>query len=55
MGKTTGFIEFDRQQAPYRDAADRLLDFNEIYTEHDVERLATQGARCMDCGVPFCQ
>ena len=55
MGKTTGFIEFDRQQAPYRDAADRLLDFNEIYTEHDAELLATQGARCMDCGVPFCQ
>lgn len=48
-------MEFDRNPAPYRDAAVRLLDFQEIYTEHDVNRLATQGARCMDCGVPFCQ
>ncbi len=55
MGKVTGFMEFDRNPAPYRDAAARLLDFQEIYTEHDVNRLATQGARCMDCGVPFCQ
>jgi len=55
MGKVTGFMEFTRNQAPYRDPAVRLLDFNEIYTEHDTERLTTQGARCMDCGVPFCQ
>jgi glutamate synthase (NADPH) small chain len=55
MGKVTGFIEFAREQAPYRDVAERLLDFKEIYTEHDQQRLTTQGARCMDCGVPFCQ
>ena len=55
MGKPTGFMEFPRNAAPYRPPADRLLDYNEIYTEHDVERLTTQGARCMDCGVPFCQ
>ena len=55
MGKPTGFIEFPRDAAPYRDPAERLLDFHEIYTEHDVDRLTTQGARCMDCGVPFCQ
>ena len=55
MGKPTGFMEFARNAAPYRDAADRLLDFKEIYTDHDVDRLTTQGARCMDCGVPFCQ
>ena len=55
MGKTTGFKEFAREAAPYRDAAKRLLDFDEIYTPHDESRLATQGARCMDCGVPFCQ
>ena len=48
-------MEFDRNPAPYRDAQERLLDFEEIYTDHDVERLTTQGARCMDCGVPFCQ
>ena len=55
MGKVTGFKEFEREAAPYRDAGERMLDFLEIYTTHDVERLATQGARCMDCGVPFCQ
>ncbi len=55
MGKTTGFMEFERVAEPYRDAAARILDFREIYTEHDVPQLETQGARCMDCGVPFCQ
>ncbi|MCZ6616896.1 MAG: glutamate synthase subunit beta [Gammaproteobacteria bacterium] len=55
MGKTTGFIEFARNSAPYRNVAVRVLDFHEIYTEHDVSRLTNQGARCMDCGVPFCQ
>jgi NAD(P)H-dependent glutamate synthase small subunit len=55
MGKPTGFMEFKREAAKYRDPSKRLLDFEEIYTEHDVARLATQGARCMDCGVPFCQ
>ncbi len=48
-------MEFARNAAPYRDAEARLLDYEEIYTEHDVSRLTTQGARCMDCGVPFCQ
>ena len=55
MGKTTGFMEYARDAAPYRAAAARLLDFKEIYTGHDVGRLTVQGARCMDCGVPFCQ
>ena len=55
MGKPTGFKEFERHAAPYRDAAARILDFTEIYTEHDAAQLADQGARCMDCGVPFCQ
>ena len=55
MGKPTGFMEIARNAAPYRDATQRLLDFKEIYTEHDVDRLQNQGARCMDCGVPFCQ
>jgi NAD(P)H-dependent glutamate synthase small subunit len=48
-------MEFPRQAAPYRPAKERLLDFNEIYTDHDIQRLSTQSARCMDCGVPFCQ
>ena len=55
MGKPTGFMEYPRQAAPYRPAKERLLDFNEIYINHDVQRLSTQSARCMDCGVPFCQ
>ena len=55
MGKTTGFMEYARDAAPYRDARERLLDFREIYTGHDERRLTVQGARCMDCGVPFCQ
>ncbi|MEC9286542.1 MAG: glutamate synthase, partial [Pseudomonadota bacterium] len=55
MGKTTGFIEFRREAAPYRDADERLLDFDEIYTQPDSTHLERQGARCMDCGVPFCQ
>jgi glutamate synthase (NADPH/NADH) small chain len=55
MGKPTGFKEYARETEPYRDAMERLLDFKEIYTEHKEAHLATQGARCMDCGVPFCQ
>ena len=55
MGKPTGFKEFDREVAPYRNAAERLVDFKEIYTDHNDEHLQNQGSRCMDCGVPFCQ
>ena len=55
VGKPTGFKEYARQAAPYRNAVERIADFKEIYTEHDEARLATQASRCMDCGVPFCQ
>ena len=55
MGKPTGFKEFERQTVPYRDAAERLGDYGEIYTDPPEQHLRTQGARCMDCGVPFCQ
>jgi NAD(P)H-dependent glutamate synthase small subunit len=55
MGKPTGFKEFGRQAVPYRDPLLRILDFGEIFTEPPEEHLRTQGARCMDCGVPFCQ
>ena len=55
MGKTTGFKEFKRVVEPYRPAKERVLDFKEIYTEHDENGLGTQASRCMDCGVPFCQ
>ncbi len=55
MGKPTGFMEFPRKPVPYRDAAERLHDFGEIYTPPDDDALKRQAARCMDCGVPFCQ
>lgn len=55
MGKPTGFKEVARKVEPYRDAAVRMLDFKEIYTPHDATHLQSQGSRCMDCGVPFCQ
>ena len=46
MGKTTGFKEFSRAVEPYRPVKERLLDFKEIYTDHDDEKLSVQGARC---------
>jgi glutamate synthase (NADPH/NADH) small chain len=55
MGKPTGFKEFPRKPVPYRDPTQRLGDFGEIYTDPPEEHLKVQGARCMDCGVPFCQ
>ena len=56
MGKPTGFKEFQRKTEPYRDVSERVNDYGEIFTgQHDIEHLKTQGARCMDCGVPFCQ
>ena len=55
MGKITGFKEFKREAEPYRAPACRVKDYEEIYTTHDQSRLQHQGARCMDCGVPFCQ
>jgi glutamate synthase (NADPH/NADH) small chain len=56
MGKTTGFIEFDRKTEDYRPVKDRINDYGEIFSgTHDIAHLQTQGSRCMDCGVPFCQ
>ncbi|MCS7471537.1 glutamate synthase subunit beta [Stieleria sp. ICT_E10.1] len=55
MGKPTGFKEFDRKKVPWRLPVVRLNDYDEIYTEHKIDHLREQGARCMDCGVPFCQ
>ncbi len=55
MGKPTGFKEYPRRSVPYRPPLARILDFEEIFTEPDDDHLRTQGARCMDCGVPFCQ
>jgi NAD(P)H-dependent glutamate synthase small subunit len=55
MGKPTGFKEFERKTEAYREVSVRMADYGEIFTgSHDLEHLQTQGARCMDCGVPFC-
>ena len=54
MGKVTGFKEFEREVEPYRSPKKRVLDFKEIYTDHDESLLNTQASRCMNCGVPFC-
>jgi len=55
MGKATGFMEYPKKGVPYRNALDRLGDYDEIYTPAVDHKLREQGARCMDCGVPFCQ
>ncbi len=54
MGKDTGFLEYGRELAPRRPVTQRVNDWFEIYLDFPEEKLRTQGARCMDCGVPFC-
>jgi glutamate synthase (NADPH) small chain len=54
MGKITGFIEFTRETPGRRPPAERINDWFEIYIPFPEEKTRTQGARCMDCGVPFC-
>ena len=54
MGKATGFMEFPREHATRRPVAERVNDWFEIYQDFPEEKLRHQGARCMDCGVPFC-
>ncbi len=54
MGKVTGFKEFAREAPQRRPVSVRINDWFEVYTEFPQEKVRTQGARCMDCGVPFC-
>jgi len=54
MGKPTGFIEYLRELPVDRSPAERVRDWNEFHHHMDEKRLRQQGARCMDCGVPFC-
>jgi glutamate synthase (NADPH/NADH) small chain len=54
MGKATGFMEFPREHATRRPVVERVNDWFEIYQDFPEEKLRQQGARCMDCGVPFC-
>jgi glutamate synthase (NADPH) small chain len=54
MGKTTGFMEFGRELPRRRPVKVRLRDWHEVYEAFDREHAQRQGARCMDCGIPFC-
>uniref|UniRef100_A0A1S7LQ45 Glutamate synthase [NADPH] small chain, (NADPH-GOGAT) n=1 Tax=Magnetococcus massalia (strain MO-1) TaxID=451514 RepID=A0A1S7LQ45_MAGMO len=54
MGKITGFMEFERELPGKRPVAERVKDSKELYVEFPLEKLRTQAARCMDCGIPFC-
>ncbi len=54
MGKPTGFMEFARELPAHRTARLRILDWSEFHEHLPDDRLKQQGARCMDCGVPFC-
>ncbi|MEQ1574539.1 MAG: glutamate synthase subunit beta [Vicinamibacterales bacterium] len=54
MGKPTGFIEIHRKKHPTRPVGERLHDWREVYLPYATADLREQGARCMDCGVPFC-
>jgi glutamate synthase (NADPH/NADH) small chain len=54
MGKVTGFLEYERETPERRPPAERINDWFEIYNPFPEDRIREQGARCMDCGVPFC-
>jgi glutamate synthase (NADPH) small chain len=54
VGKATGFLEIQRKKWPTRPVGERLRDWKEVYLPFPVDDLRKQGARCMDCGVPFC-
>jgi len=54
MGKPTGFMEFERKTIPDRAPLERIKDWNEIHEHFDRDKVRTQGARCMDCGTPYC-
>jgi glutamate synthase (NADPH/NADH) small chain len=54
MGKITGFLEYPRELPARRPVIERINDWFEVYTDFPDEKVRTQGARCMDCGVPFC-
>jgi len=54
MGKPTGFLEITRAKQPYRPVEGRVRDWKQVMLPHPTETLQKQGARCMDCGIPFC-
>lgn len=54
MGKVTGFMEFERQDEAYLPAAERVKNYKEFVIALKDDQVKTEGARCMDCGTPFC-
>jgi len=54
MGKPKGFLEYARRDPPKRPVAERVADYNEIELPLPTGELELQGARCMDCGIPYC-
>lgn len=54
MGKPTGFLENERKAIPDRKPLERIKDWKEIHEPFDPEQIRQQGARCMDCGTPYC-
>ena len=54
MGKITGFLEQPRESTPYRPVRERLDDWRIVQEDFSPEQSKLQGARCMDCGIPFC-
>ena len=54
MGKPTGFMEYLREVAEEVAPSDRIRNWDEFHLPMPDQRLQTQGARCMDCGTPFC-
>ncbi len=55
MGKATGFLDYERKNAKVEEPLERIRHFNEFRTPLTLEEQQKQGARCMECGVPFCQ
>ena len=55
MGKATGFLEYERVENPGQEPLERIKTYREFHTPLNPEERQKQGARCMDCGVPFCQ
>ncbi len=54
MGKPTGFMEYERELPSDRSPLERVKDWNEFHEHFATDQLHQQGARCMDCGIPFC-
>ena len=55
MGKATGFLEYEQVENAGLEPEERIKNYREFHTPLDLEERKRQGARCMDCGVPFCQ